>query len=102
LAFVVSPLMLAMLEPAIRPLVVSSEVLPFVAESLRCQSLSTIASLKALPKGRVMATIDLGPAILAETDHEVFAAPYHRNNDGNLAMLKLMVAQPASAEQMLR
>ena len=43
-----------------------------------------------------MAPVDLGPAILAETDHEVFAAPYHRNNDGTLAMLQLMLAQPSA------
>jgi hypothetical protein len=48
-----------------------------------------------------MAPIDLGPAILAETNHEVFAAPYHRNNDGNLAMLKLMLAEPSAARQMI-
>jgi hypothetical protein len=48
-----------------------------------------------------MAPIDLGPAILEETDHYVFAAPYHRNNDGNLAMLKLMLASPPVARQML-
>ena len=48
-----------------------------------------------------MAPIDLGPAILLETDHEVFAAPYHRNNDGNAAMLKLMLAPLPTARQML-
>jgi len=57
--------------------------------------------MRQLPKGRVMAPIDLGPAILAETNHDVFAAPYHRNNDGNLAMLKLMLAPPSVAHQML-
>ena len=105
LAFAVSPLVFATLGLAVEPLVqafVESEHVNVVPEAARCQSLSVVAPLKDLPKGRMMATIDLGPAILAETDHEVFAAPYHRNNDGNLAMLKLMVAQPASAEQMLR
>ena len=48
-----------------------------------------------------MAPIDLGPAILAETNHDVFAAPYHRNNEGNLAMLKLMLAPPSVARQMV-
>ena len=54
-----------------------------------------------LPKGRVMAPIDLGPMILADTDHAVFAAPYHRNNDGNTAMLKLMLAPLPTAQQIL-
>jgi hypothetical protein len=48
-----------------------------------------------------MAPIDLGPAILADTDHDVFAAPYHRNNDGNLAMFRLMLAPLPAAHQIL-
>jgi hypothetical protein len=66
-----------------------------------CRSLSDVASLKRLPKGRVMAPVDLGPAILAETGHEVFAAPYHRNNDGIAALLKLMLAPLPTARQIL-
>jgi hypothetical protein len=48
-----------------------------------------------------MAPIDLGPTILAETDHTIFAAPYHRNNDGNVAMFKLMLAPIPAARQIL-
>ena len=66
-----------------------------------CRSLSDVASLKRLPKGRVMAPIDLGPAILAETTHDVFAAPYHRNNDGNAALIRLMLAPLPTARQIL-
>jgi hypothetical protein len=66
-----------------------------------CQTVSDVASLRQLPKGRVMAPIDLGPAILAETDHVIFAAPYHRNNDGNVAMFKLMLAPIPTARQIL-
>jgi len=104
LAFVVSPMMFATLGPAIQPLihlVFVPRKMYFAPEASRCQSMSDVASLKDLPKGRVMGPIDIGPAILAETSHEVFAAPYHRNNDGNLAMLKLMLAQPPAAHQML-
>jgi hypothetical protein len=66
-----------------------------------CQSLSDVASLKRLPNGRVMAPLDLGPAILAETSHDIFAGPYHRNNDGNSALLKLMLAPLPTARQIL-
>jgi hypothetical protein len=66
-----------------------------------CRSLSDVASLKRLPKGRVMAPLDLGPAILAETSHDVFAGPYHRNNDGNTAFLRLMLAPLDTAKQIL-
>ena len=67
----------------------------------KCQTVSDAAPMIKLPRGRVMAPIDLGPAILLETDHAVFAAPYHRNNDGNAAMLKLMLAPLPAARQML-
>jgi hypothetical protein len=66
-----------------------------------CRTVSDVASMTHLPKGRVMAPIDLGPLILLDTDHAVFAAPYHRNNDGNLAMLKLMLAPVPAARQIL-
>jgi hypothetical protein len=67
-----------------------------------CRAVSSVAPLAQLPQGRIMAPIDLGPGILATTGHSVFAAPYHRNNDGNLAMIQLMMANPDSALQMLR
>jgi hypothetical protein len=66
-----------------------------------CSGVSDVAWMGRLSKGRVMAPIDLGPAILATTDHDVFAGPYHRNNDGNSAMLKLMLAPLPVAHQML-
>jgi hypothetical protein len=66
-----------------------------------CRAVSSLAPLAQLARGRVMAPIDLGPGILAATGHSVFAAPYHRNNDGNRAMLDLMTAAPAAARQML-
>lgn len=72
-----------------------------IAEAPSCRSLSDAASLKRLPKGRVMAPVDLGPAILAETADDIFAAPYHRNNDGNTAFLKLMLAPLPTARQIL-
>jgi len=70
--------------------------------SASCQTISSAAPLADLPPGRVMAPIDSGPAILAATEHSVFAGPYHRNNDGNLAMLHTMTAAPQAARDMLR
>jgi hypothetical protein len=66
-----------------------------------CRVVSSMAPLSALARGRVMAPIDLGPAILAATEHSIFAAPYHRNNDGNLAVLQVMMAAPPLAQQIL-
>lgn len=104
LAFVVSPAAFATLGPPTKPLIdliFKPQITVFKPDTLTCQSVSDVASMRQLPKGRVMAPIDLGPAILAETNHDIFAAPYHRNNDGNLAMLKLMLAPPPVAHQML-
>jgi hypothetical protein len=104
LAFAVSPAVFAALGPLAKPLtdlIFKPDLTVFEPGTSRCVSVSDVASMRQFPKGRVMAPIDLGPAILAETDHDVFAAPYHRNNDGNLAMLKLMLAPPSVAHQML-
>jgi len=104
LAFAVSPAVFAALGPLAKPLtdlIFKPDLTVFELGTSRCVSVSDVASMRQFPKGRVMAPIDLGPAILAETDHDVFAAPYHRNNDGNLAMLKLMLAPPSVAHQML-
>ena len=74
---------------------------PAAGDQSPCRTMSDVASLKQLPEGRVMAPLDLGPAILAETGHDVFAGPYHRNNDGNAALIKLMLAPPAEAKKIL-
>jgi hypothetical protein len=47
-----------------------------------CLATANYARLAALPKGRVLAPVDFGPAILALTPHEVLSAPYHRLKTG--------------------
>lgn len=104
LAFAVSPTMLAIIGLLVKPLtdtIFKPEMTSAGVDAAQCIGVSDVASLKHLPQGRVMAPIDLGPAILAETEHQVFAAPYHRNVDGNLAMLKLMLAPTQIAHKML-
>lgn len=59
------------------------------------------AELAALPAGTVLAVSNLGPAILANTDHRVLAGPYHRNQAGNLAALELQMAAPETARRLL-
>jgi hypothetical protein len=66
-----------------------------------CSSAADLAALAKLNRGRVMAGIDLGPLILAETPHAVFAAPYHRNIAGNTALLDTMLATPEAAARTL-
>jgi hypothetical protein len=45
--------------------------------------------------------IDSSEASYRTMANDVFAAPYHRNNDGNTAMLKLMLAPLPTAQQIL-
>jgi hypothetical protein len=104
LALAVSPASFAALGLSAKPLIdVIFKPQMTIAErgASACRTVSDVASLTQLPRGRVMAPIDLGPMILVDTDHAVFAAPYHRNNDGNLAMLKLMLAPVPTARQIL-
>jgi hypothetical protein len=104
LALAVSPASFAALGLSAKPLIdLIFKPQMTIAErgASACRTVSDVASMTQLPRGRVMAPIDLGPMILADTDHAVFAAPYHRNNDGNLAMLKLMLAPIPAARQIL-
>jgi hypothetical protein len=104
-ALIVSPASLAAIGLAARPLIdwilKPQSTIAATDAAASCQTVSSVAPLAALPRGRVMAPIDLGPAILAATGHAVFAAPYHRNNDGNLAMVNLTLSAPEAARRIL-
>ncbi|QWG12718.1 hypothetical protein KMZ29_24020 [Bradyrhizobium sediminis] len=104
-ALIVSPASLGAIGLAARPLIERILMPQFTIAAMdstaSCQTVSSVASLAGLPPGRVMAPIDLGPAILAATGHTVFAAPYHRNNDGNLAMVNAMLSAPEAAQRIL-
>jgi len=103
LALVASPASFAALGLSAKPLIdfVFKPQMTIAGDASTCRTVSDVASLTRLPKGRVMAPIDLGPTILAETNHDVFAAPYHRNNDGNVAMFRLMLAPLPAAHRIL-
>lgn len=63
-----------------------------------CQCAADYTPLASLPRGRMLAFIDSGPFILMQSPHAVLAAPYHRNQTGNLAMLDMFLAVPAEAK----
>lgn len=102
----VSPAVLATAGPAVRPLIdlVNPRTRMIAAQdrATTCRTVSALAPLSSLPPGRIIAPIDLGPGILAATEHAVFAAPFHRNNDGNLAMIRAMMAAPDEARRILK
>jgi hypothetical protein len=68
----------------------------------RCYDVAPYRPLAALPPGVVLAEIDLGPFILAETKDSVLAAPYHRMAWGILAAHDALGAAPAEAEAKVR
>ncbi|KQM64270.1 hypothetical protein ASE75_09780 [Sphingomonas sp. Leaf17] len=70
--------------------------------SAGCNRTPIGAQLAALPPGVVMAPIDLGPYLVAATPHSLVAAPYHRNDAGNLAMYHFYAAPPALASDIAR
>jgi hypothetical protein len=51
---------------------------PTAANAEACYLPEAYRTLAALPPGLVLAALDLGPSILANTGHSVVAAPYHR------------------------
>lgn len=59
-----------------------------------CIAASALRPLARLPKGLVLAEIDEGPYILAETPHAVLQAPYHRMGWG-IRQARAAYAAPA-------
>ena len=56
---------------------------------------------EAARAGRVLSLIDIGPTILYATRHSIFAAPYHRNGDGNRAAFDLLLGDDAAARRVI-
>jgi hypothetical protein len=49
----------------------------------------------------VLSLIDLGPTILYATNHAIFAAPYHRNREGNRAMFDALLGDDVAARRVI-
>lgn len=67
-----------------------------------CYRSGDYADLAALPAATVLSVSNLGSAILAWTPHRALAGSYHRNVEGNLAALDMLMATPADAEHQIR
>ncbi len=73
-----------------------------VAVADRCYARPQMRRLAAQPTGLVLAEIDLGPRILAQTRHSAVAAPYHRLAPGILAAYGALSAPPGKDEAAVR
>ena len=67
-----------------------------------CVATGSISALAALPKGLVIADVDMGPFIVALSPHDVLAAPYHRLDKAIIESHAILIAPPAEAERRLR
>lgn len=67
-----------------------------------CTTPAALARVAALRPGLVAAPIDLSGFLLPATRHRFLAGPYHRNAQGNRAMLDLFLHPPAQAEAIAR
>ncbi|OAN66268.1 hypothetical protein [Sphingomonas sp. TDK1] len=67
-----------------------------------CTAPAALARVAALPPGLVVAPIDFSADLLPVSRHRVLAGPYHRNTQGNRAMLDLFQSPPVQAEAVAR
>jgi hypothetical protein len=72
------------------------------APDTACYADTAYQPLSKLPPGLVLAEIDLGPFILADTRDSVLSAPYHRMSWGILSAHQAQDAAPADAEAKVR
>ena len=66
-----------------------------------CLAPEALAPLATLAPGAAVAPIDTGSHILEGTHLSVFAAPYHRNDDGNRFAFEVFLAAPETARTLL-
>lgn len=67
-----------------------------------CQSTQAIAPLAILPRGLVVADVNLGPYVVALSDLDAYSAPYHRLGKQIIEADRILHASPAEAERRLR
>jgi len=65
--------------------------------AVTCGKAGDFRDLAALPATTVLASANLGAAILAFTPHRALAGTYHRNIGGNLAMIDAFTGTPDAA-----
>jgi asparagine N-glycosylation enzyme membrane subunit Stt3 len=67
-----------------------------------CFTESSFGALAKMPHGLVIAPIDMGARIMLTTPHQALAAPYHRNNRGNLGAYKSFLLPQVQAKAHVR
>lgn len=70
-------------------------------DSEKCQAVSSVAALNALPKSRFLAPFDMGPAILLTTPHAVLASSHHRNEKAMRDHIAIFLFAPDKARAII-
>lgn len=71
-------------------------------KAMDCMKPEAVTQLATLPKGRVAAMPDQGPAILAFSQHSAIGGPYHRNARGILDTYDLFTQKPDVGAHILK
>jgi hypothetical protein len=66
-----------------------------------CFKIDAYESLNKIPAGLIAADVDLGPTLLAFTNHAVLAAPYHRISYGIVIANRILSSPPEQARKAL-
>ena len=69
-----------------------TESTPGAAPHTSCFNQESLAALAALTPGVIASNSNLGALIVLHTQHRVLSAPYHRNQSGMIAALKILTA----------
>lgn len=64
-----------------------------------CEIQQASAALRGLPKGEIMAPIDIGPQLLYDTDHSVIATGHHRGSPGMLVVIETFTGSAEAAHR---
>ena len=80
---------------------VGSVMQPAPPKRLGCFKTEAYAPLAGLPKGLIVADVDLGSTLLLLTNHAVLAAPYHRLSSSILISHRILSAPPDEAHALL-
>lgn len=67
-----------------------------------CQSALSVRALSALPKGNIVAPFDIGPMILAQTQHSVLASSHHRNERAMRDHIEIFRSEPEASYRLMK
>jgi hypothetical protein len=89
-------LLLTLSEPS------SKQLKSTLAPSQNCRATASLLPLGQLPPALAVADLNLGPYIVANSDLDVLAAPYHRLDRQILKANAILNSSPREAEKLLR